>query len=98
MFGIRYEELTQAELAKLRPYERKRVFDEVDEQLSVEPATPSRRKKKLTGVIPPWEQVRPVWQLRVGDLRVLYDVDEEARAVIINAIRRKGSKTTKEIL
>jgi mRNA-degrading endonuclease RelE of RelBE toxin-antitoxin system len=98
MHAIRYEERTHAELAKLRPFNRKRVFDEVEDQLSVEPALPSRRRKKLTGVIPPWEQVRPVWQLRVGDFRILYDVDAEARVVIVNAVRKKGSKTTKESL
>jgi len=44
------------------------------------------------------EAVRPVWQLRVGDFRVFYDVDEQQQEVIVRAIRRKGSKTTKEIL
>ncbi len=48
--------------------------------------------------MPPWDEVRQVWQLRVGDFRVFYDVDEERREVVVRAIRRKGSKTTKEVL
>jgi mRNA-degrading endonuclease RelE of RelBE toxin-antitoxin system len=52
----------------------------------------------LSGLIPPWEQVRPVWQLRVGDLRVFYDVDESTRVVIVRAVRRKEIKRTEEIL
>jgi mRNA-degrading endonuclease RelE of RelBE toxin-antitoxin system len=48
--------------------------------------------------IPPWDSVRPVWQLRVGDFRVFYDVDEMRQEVIVRAIRRKGKNTTKEIL
>ena len=52
----------------------------------------------LIGIEPPWEQSQPVWQLRVGDFRVFYDADETTRVVWIRAIRRKGRKTTKEIL
>lgn len=98
MYAILYEETTHPELAALRPYERARIFDEVEEQLMFEPTKSSRRRKQLVGLKPPWEQVRPVWQLRVGDLRVFYDVDDDRREVIIKAIRRKGGKTTEEIL
>ena len=35
---------------------------------------------------------------RVGDLRVFYDVDEESQELVVRAIRRKGTKRTKEIL
>ena len=50
------------------------------------------------GLGPPWDAVRPVWQFRIGDFRVFYDVDEERREVVVRAIRRKGTKTTREIL
>ena len=45
-----------------------------------------------------WEHVPPVWQLRVEDWRVFYDVDERARQVIVRAVRRKGKILTEEIL
>jgi len=34
----------------------------------------------------------------VGEYRVFYDVDAEGAVVIVQAIRRKGRKTTKDIL
>lgn len=98
MYSIRYEEATEEELRKLRRFDARRILAEVDEQLKTEPAAPSRRRKMLTGLIPPWDQVRPVWQLRVGEFRVFYDVDEEKCEVIIRAVRRKGGKTTEETL
>ena len=98
MFAIRYEEATESELKELRLYDRRRILDEVDEQLRHEPTMPSRRRKMLSGLVPPWDQVRPVWQLRVGGFRVFYDIDEQRGEVIIRAIRRKGRQTTEEIL
>ena len=59
---------------------------------------PSRNRKELTGLVPPWEHVQPVWELRVGDHRVFYDAETEGRQVIVRAIRRKGRWTTKEVL
>ena len=41
--------------------------------------------------------IEPVWELRVGDLRVFYDVDTRAMQVIVRAVRRKGRSTTREI-
>ncbi len=60
--------------------------------------TPSRYRKELVGLVPPWDQVRPVWELRVGDYRVFYDVDAADRTVLVRAIRHKGRRTTGEIL
>jgi len=41
----------------------------------------------------------PVWQLRVGEYRVFYDVDREEMAVYVRAVRLKPPhKTTEEIL
>ncbi|MBN1612341.1 MAG: hypothetical protein JW940_37265 [Polyangiaceae bacterium] len=57
-----------------------------------------RRRKLLKGIEPPWNACRPVWQLRVADFRVFYDVDEQQRTVTVRAVRRKGIKATKEIL
>jgi mRNA-degrading endonuclease RelE of RelBE toxin-antitoxin system len=98
VFEIRYDDATEAELRSLRRYESRRILDEIDKQLKVAPATPSRRRKKLQGLKPPWIKVRPVWQLRIGDFRVFYDVDQERGEVIARAIRRMGRKATEEIL
>jgi mRNA-degrading endonuclease RelE of RelBE toxin-antitoxin system len=86
------------ELQKLRATDQRRVVDAVEKQLAHEPAKTARRRKQLIGISPPWEQVRPVWQLRVGDFRVFYDVDAQAQLVIIRSVRRKGRQTTEGIL
>ncbi len=52
----------------------------------------------LVGLIPPWEHVQPVWQLRVGDFRVFYDVDGLELVVNIRAIRRKERMRTEDVL
>ena len=98
MFAILYDEAAEAELQTLRAHEARRIMDEVDVLLAQEPTKRSRRKKPLEGLMPPWDAVRPVWQLRVGDFRVFYDVNERRKEVVVRAIRRKGTKTTEEIL
>jgi hypothetical protein len=62
------------------------------------PRSPSRNRKELAGVVPPWNQSRTVWELRVGDYRVFYDVDVERAVVIVQAVRRNGRRRTQEIL
>lgn len=53
----------------------------------------------LVGLIPPFEATPPVWELRVGQPRVYYDIDEAQKKVYVRAIRRKAPhKTTEEIL
>ena len=50
-------------------------------------------------LIPPWDAVPPVWELRVGEFRVFYDVSRTERTVHVRAIRKKLSeKRTEEIL
>ena len=77
MYEIEIHEAAEQELDALRPYDRNRILDEIEEQLSLEPGGVTRRKKVLEAVEPPWDQVGPVWQLSVGDFRVFYDIVEE---------------------
>jgi mRNA-degrading endonuclease RelE of RelBE toxin-antitoxin system len=98
MYEIRFAEGAVADLEELPANRRGSVVDAIERHLSSAAAIPSRSRKELQGLIPPWDQVRPVWQLRVGEYRVFYDVDRDHRLVIIQAIRRKGGKTTGEIL
>ena len=51
------------------------------------------------GLIPPWEHVPPVWELRIREYLVFYDIDEKSKFVMVRAIRHKPShKTTEDIL
>lgn len=57
------------------------VFDTVDEQLMYQPTVETKNRKPMRpNPLAPWE-------LRIGDLRVYYDVEEEPEAVVyINAV------------
>src|SRR2546430_1905689 len=99
MYKIVYAESVVNELAALRARERARILDAIDVQLAHEPTRQTRNRKRLTGLVPPWEHEEPVWQLRVGDYRIFYAVNETNPVVTVRAIRHKPPhKTTEEIL
>ena len=98
MFEIRFAEGAVADLDAVPAFRRSAILDAIERQLATTPMVKSRSRKELVGLVPPWDQVRPVWELRVGDYRVFYDVDEGGSFVIVQAVRRKGRKRTEEIL
>ncbi len=99
MFSIEYAEGVADDLAALRPFDRNRLLDQIQEQLTHQPTTETRNKKILAGLIPPWNHEPPVWELRVGEYRVFYDVDDAEDRVIVRAVRHKPPHTaTEEIL
>jgi mRNA-degrading endonuclease RelE of RelBE toxin-antitoxin system len=75
---------THAHLRSLTARQRSIVFDEVEEQLTYEPTIETRNRKEMRpNPLAPWE-------LRIGDLRVYYDVTEEPQTVTVVAV---GIKT-----
>lgn len=99
MYTITYAEGVVDDLADLRTYERARILDRIEAQLKHEPTRQTRNRKILVGLMPPWDHVEPVWELRIGDYRVFYDADEMASVVTIRALRHKPPhKTMEEIL
>ena len=96
MYEIEYSANVAEDLRDLRAYDRSTILDKIEEQLRHEPTVETRNRKQLPGFVPPWEQNQPVWELRVGEHRVYYDVNEENRTVSIGAIRRKRPHTTTE--
>ncbi len=99
MYTIEYVESVADDLVGLRVFERKQILDEIQEQLTHQPIEETKRKKILRGLKPPWEHTEPVWELRIDEFRVFYDVDEAASQVTVRAVRHKPAhKTTEEIL
>jgi mRNA-degrading endonuclease RelE of RelBE toxin-antitoxin system len=47
-------------------------------------------------LIPPWTAELPVWELRIGEYRVFYDVSDEEETVYVRAVRKKPPGTTTE--
>jgi mRNA-degrading endonuclease RelE of RelBE toxin-antitoxin system len=92
VYSIRFTPAAVADLARLRAFTRIRVLAEIRGQLSTDPLIPSRRRKVIVG------EADAVRQLRVGDYRVFYDVVVDEPVVLVWGIRRKGRRTTGEIL
>ena len=98
-YTIEYSEGVSDDLAALRAFIRAQILDEIEEQLKYEPTKQTRNRKPLVGLVPPWEHVPPIWELRIGEYCVFYDVDNAAFIVVIRAIRHKPPhKTSEEIL
>ena len=83
-FEIIYSPEAVDQLESLSKASQVLVADEVDQQLVHQPTLPTRRRKVLRpNPIAPWE-------LRVGDIRVFYEVrTEPAPVVVIKAVGMK---------
>jgi len=95
VFEIRFAEGVEEDLRNIRIYYRNQILDSIEEQLTREPETRTRNRKLLDNLIPPWQTVAPIWELRVGEYRVFYDVSATESVVYVRAVRRKprGTKT-----
>jgi mRNA-degrading endonuclease RelE of RelBE toxin-antitoxin system len=98
-YDILYAPRADEEAAELSAFRFKEIIKKIEQQLSHEPTKETRNRKYIVGIKPPWAKEEGFWELRVGQYRVFYEVDGEAREVIIQAIRQKPPhKTTEEIL
>ena len=99
MYKITYSSSVANDLKSFGAPARTEILDEIDVQLTHEPGRETRNRKILVGLVPPWEHVPPVWELRIDEYRVFYDIDDKAKLVMVRAIRHKPPhKTTEEIL
>ena len=99
MFELRYAEDSEAELKALRKFDRQTVIQSIEEQLPHQPDKETRNRKRLIGLKPPWSVVGETWELRIGELRVFYDIDKVQKIVAIRAVRKKlPHQTTEDIL
>lgn len=64
----------------LRKYDQVRIRDAVLAQLTHEPDVETRHRKRLQSPL------FGVYELRVGDFRVFYDVDAESTSVVVQAV------------
>jgi mRNA-degrading endonuclease RelE of RelBE toxin-antitoxin system len=80
-YRIDYSPEAVDHLAALTARESATVLDVVDRQLSHEPTRATRNRKVLRA-----NPVAP-WELRIGELRVYYEVREEPeRVVVVKAV------------
>jgi mRNA-degrading endonuclease RelE of RelBE toxin-antitoxin system len=99
MYTIRYDTGAVDDLRGIEAYYQRRILAEIKTHLTRMPTVRSKRRKPLPNLAYPWEAVPPIWELRVGEYRVFYDVAEIDHLVIVRAVRRKPpGKRTEEIL
>jgi mRNA-degrading endonuclease RelE of RelBE toxin-antitoxin system len=84
---IEFSEDAEGHLKKLTARERGIVLDAIDDQLTHQPREPTRNRKLLR------ENPLASWELRVGDWRVFYNVDEAEELVIVVAVGFKKHNT-----
>src|SRR5688500_14000679 len=87
MFEVRVSEDVESDLRRIKAYYRERILNAMEEQLSHEPNVETKNRKILVNLVPPFETIPPVWELRVGDYRVFYDVDDQREIVYVRAVR-----------
>ena len=87
-YEIAFAESVQTHFGTLTARERATVLDTIDRQLLHEPLTETRHRKPLRP-----NPVAP-WELRIGQLRVFYEVvGKESGIVRILAVGRKVRNT-----
>ena len=96
MYRVRFAKDVEKDLKRLAAYYRRKVIQAIETQLPHDPTRPTRNRKLLVNLIPPWAAEPPVWELRVGDYRVFYDVSEDEGVVYVRAVRRKPPGTATE--
>ena|SRR5579884_2602639 len=99
-FTIRLSTTFDREVERLRVFDQRRITDAIRVQLTESPDVETKNRKQLSSKVRADFKFRPpLWELRVGDYRVLYEVERPAATVLIHAVRRKpADKTTEEIL
>jgi mRNA-degrading endonuclease RelE of RelBE toxin-antitoxin system len=87
------------ELLEVPIFHRRILQKAIESKLPNEPGKASRNCKKLEPLVTQFAYDPPLWELRAGDWRIFYDLDEEDRRVTVRAIRKKPKgKRTEEIV
>ena len=82
-YTIFFTERAETHLRWLTAYARRMIIDSLEIHLSQQPTRQSRRIKAM--------RPNPVagWELRIGDYRILFDVDDHKRVVQVQVIGEK---------
>lgn len=83
MYTIRYTQLAIDDLKTFRKHDQQLILTGIHDQLSYEPTTETRNRKPLR------PNPTAAWELRLGDIRVLYNVDDQIQIVEIQRVGEK---------
>ena len=99
MFDIQLSTGVWNDLKPLPARDQRIILDAIEEHLTHQPTVKTKKRKILLNLVPPWQNVPPIWELRVDDYRVFYDVADEEKTVYVRAIRYKPPHSrTEDIL
>ena len=80
MYKIDYSPVTEDHLRSLTKRQQVIVLETVEKQLSYQPDVETRNRKPMRpNPLAPWE-------LRIGNLRVFYDIDDREKVIFILAV------------
>ena len=82
-YHIQVTEDAKADLAHYTAFERKIIVSQVRGQLSEQPKVETKNREKLR------ENPVASWELRVGKFRIFYEVNENAKTVVIVSVGHK---------
>ncbi len=83
MFAIEYTAQAIDDLRWFKRHEQTTIVDCIDQQLRHEPQIETRNRKRLRA------NAIADWELRLGDFRILYVVDEQVQIVEIQRVGEK---------
>ncbi len=86
-FTVEFSRRALDNIKALRKRDQQIVVDAIDAQLLHEPEKPTRNRKRLED-----NSLAP-WELRVGAIRVFYDVDASEKRVAVIAVGKKTHNT-----
>jgi len=95
-FNVQIVPSALSELAEIKAFYRRQIADAIDRQLPDQPTSPTHHRKPLLVTEASFEFNPPLWELRVGDFRVFYDVDEPNQTVYVRSVRAKPPHATTE--
>ena len=78
-YAITFARSARKELEKLSPHLADRIFDKIA-ALATSPHPPG--SLKLQGG-------NPFWRIRIGDYRVIYEIDERTQTIDISMVRHR---------
>lgn len=88
MFKIEYTPSARQDLKTLRKFQQQIILDGIDKHLQFEPTVETLNRKRMH------PNTIANWELRLRQYRVFYNVEEEVKIVVIQAI---GFKVRNEL-
>ena len=90
-YSIDFTAHATSDLKALRAYEQRRIVEAIERQPRHQPADETRNRKSFGELTTSFEYRPPIWELRVGDYRVIYRIDEKQQLVAVSKIAHRSA-------